>query len=149
MLVETGAVRVSMWVAVVAHHARRRGAHHGGEIIQVAAHIVMLRVLVALQRQGIIAALINHLLSDGTLAVERVCDDDGVLEVKHSQQHGHRCDLVGPDVGTDLAQHQPLLAGPGADHVQRRLVASPVERAAQNLAVDRHNPLGGFAEACP
>src|SRR5208337_4123709 len=31
-------------------------------------------------------------------------------------------------------------AAPRGDHVQRRLAAGAVERAAQNLAVDRHNP---------
>ena len=39
------------------------------------------------------------------------------------------------------------IAAPGGDHVQRRLAAGAVERAAQNLAVDRHNPFALFGKA--
>jgi hypothetical protein len=33
-----------------------------------------------------------------------------------------------------LRQHEPLLAAPGADHVQRRLAAGLVEGAAQRVS---------------
>src|SRR5208337_5602443 len=38
------------------------------------------------------------------------------------------------------------LAAPRGDHVQRRLAAGAVERAAQDLAVDRHNPFALLGE---
>src|SRR3954451_3667546 len=38
-----------------------------------------------------------------------------------------------------LAEHQALLAGPGADQVQRPLRPTAVKGAAQRLAVDRHD----------
>ena len=49
-------------------------------------------------------------------------------------------------VGGDLRQHKAMLAAPGGDHVQRRLATGAVERAAQNLAVDRHNPFALLGE---
>ena len=101
----------------------------------------MQRALVALQRQDIVAALIDDLLGDVALAVERVDGHDRALEREHLQQLRHRGDLVGLGVGGDLRQHQALLAAPGADHVQRRLAAGAIERAAQHLAVDCHNTL--------
>jgi hypothetical protein len=41
----------------------------------------------------------------------------------------------------DLRQDQPLLRAPGTDHVQGRLAAGAIERAAQHLAVDGHHAL--------
>jgi hypothetical protein len=38
-------------------------------------------------------------------------------------------------------EHQALLAGPGADPMQRPLRPAAIEGAAQGLAVDRHDPL--------
>ena len=103
------------------------------------AHVAMQRSLVALQRQGIVAALIDDLLGDGALAIERVGGHDRPFQRQHLQQLRHRGDLVRFRIGGDLRQHQPLLAAPGADHVQRRLAAGLIEGAAQNLAIDRHD----------
>jgi hypothetical protein len=44
-----------------------------------------------------------------------------------SQQFRHGGDFVRFRIRGDLRQHQPLLAAPGADHVQRRLAAGLVE----------------------
>ena len=101
----------------------------------------MQRGLIAFQRQGIIAALIDDLLSDGALAVERVHGHDRALQRQHRQQFRHRGDLVRLRIRSDLAQHHALLAAPGADHVQGRFAAGLVVRAAQNLAIDRDNAL--------
>ncbi len=43
--------------------------------------------------------------------------------------------------GGYLRQYQTLFAAPGADHVQRRFTAGPVERAAQALPIDGHHTL--------
>src|SRR4051794_30530730 len=43
-------------------------------------------------------------------------------------------------------QDEALIAAPGGDHMQRRLAAGRVERAAQDLAVDRDDTLSGFGE---
>jgi hypothetical protein len=47
----------------------------------------------------------------------------------------------------DLAQHQPLLRGPGTDQVQGRLAGRPVEGPAQGLAVHGHHARDGLSEA--
>ena len=99
--------------------------------------------LVAFQRQRIVAALIDDLLSDRTLAVERIGGHDRAFQRQHLQQLRHRGDLVRLGIRSNLRQHQPLFAAPGADHVQCRLAAGAIERAAQHLAVDRDNALTG------
>ena len=100
----------------------------------------MKRSLISLQGQGIVSALIDDLLGDGALAIERVGGHDRPFQPQHLQQLWHGGYLVRLRVGGDLRQHKALLATPGGDHVQRRLAAGVIERAAQNLAVDRHNP---------
>jgi GT2 family glycosyltransferase len=57
------------------------------------ADIGMQRSLVALQRQHVIAALIDDLLGDGALAVERVGGNDRALQAEHAEQLGHGGDL--------------------------------------------------------
>ena len=105
----------------------------------------MKRSLISLQGEGIVAALIDDLLGDGALAIERVGSHD-VLQPQHLQQFRHGGNFVRLRVGGDLRQHKALLAAPGGDHVQRRLATGAVERAAQNLAVDRHNPFALLGE---
>ena len=101
----------------------------------------MQRTLVALQRQRVVAFLIHDLLRDGTLAVERVGGHDGPLQRKQFQQFRHCADLVGLGVGSYLRQYHALLAAPGTDHVQGRLAADPIKRAAQDLTIDGHYAL--------
>ena len=57
------------------------------------------------------------------------------------------CDLVRLGIGGDLAEHQSLLAAPGRDHVQCRLAAGFVERAAQHLAINCHDALARLGKA--
>jgi hypothetical protein len=40
-----------------------------------------------------------------------------------------------------MRQHETLLALPRTDHVQRRLAPGPIEGAAENLAINRHDTL--------
>jgi Mg2+ and Co2+ transporter CorA len=103
--------------------------------------------VVSLERQSIVATLIDDLAGDLALAIERIDGHDAALQRQHLQKPGNRRDLVRLGVGRDLAEHQALLAAPGADHVQRRLGARRVERPAQHLAVDRDDALAGFRKA--
>jgi hypothetical protein len=66
-------------------------------------------------------------------SVTRVPSSAGV------EQFGNSGDLVGFVIHPALPQHKPLFTGPGADPVQRGLLASPVEGAADRLAIDRHD----------
>ncbi len=60
------------------------------------------------------------------------------------QQFGDGGDLIGLAIDPALAQHQPLLARPRADQMQRRLVAPAVEGSPHRLAVDSDDlPLDG------
>jgi hypothetical protein len=65
--------------------------------------------LVPLQSQVVVATLVNDLLGDLTLAVQRIDGHDGAFERQHLQQLRHRSDFVGLRVSGDLCQHQALL----------------------------------------
>ena len=112
-----------------------------GRIIEKQLDVIMQCALVAFQRQRIVAALIDDLLSDRALAVECIGGHDRAFQRQHLQQLRHSGDLVRLGIRSDLRQHQTLFAAPGADHVQRRLAAGAIERTAQHLAVDRDNAL--------
>lgn len=65
--------------AVIALDNGLGGGDLAGGVIEIADDIVMQRTLVALQRQGVIATLIDDLLGDLALAVERVDGHDRAL----------------------------------------------------------------------
>ena len=115
-------------------------------IVEISADIIVERALIALQSQRIVATLIDDLLSDRTLAVQRVGGHDRALQRQHLQQRRHGGDLVGLGVRGDLRQHHALLAAPGADHVQGRLAVGAIERSAQHFAICRHHTLTLFGE---
>jgi hypothetical protein len=73
--------------------------------------------------------------------VQRIGGDDAAVQRQQGEQLGHDRDLVRLARDPQLAQHQALLARPGADQVQRRPAALAVEGAARGLAVDRHHAL--------
>lgn len=89
----------------------------GSWVIEKGLRLIVQRALVPFQGHHIIRALINDLLRDVALAVERVNRYDGALQAQHSQQLWDRRDLVRFDIGSDLAEHQALLAAPGRNHV--------------------------------
>ncbi len=120
------------------------GPGNGGlarRIIQKEPDIVKQRALIALERQGVVAILFDDLLGDRALAVECIGGHDGTFQGQHPEQPGYGRNLVGLGIGGDLGQYQPLLRAPGADHVQSRLAAGAIERTAQDLAIDGHDPL--------
>jgi hypothetical protein len=47
-----------------------------------------------------------------------------------------------------LRQHQSLLASPGTDHMQGRLAAGAIKRAAQDLPIDGHNAPAMLGKLC-
>src|SRR5271165_4301313 len=127
-----------------------RGFAHVGLalwIVEETAYVVVQRALVALQRQRMVAALLDDLAGDLALAVERVGGHDRAFQGKHLEQSRDGFDLVRLGVGGDLRQHHALLTAPRADHVQRRLAAGAIERAAQNLAIDGDNTFNLLAKA--
>jgi hypothetical protein len=115
-------------------------------IVEECADVLMQRALVALQRQDVVAALIDDLPGNGTLAVERVGGHDRALQCEHLQKLRHGGDLIRLGVGGNLRQHKALLAAPRADHVQGRLATGAIEGAAQDLAVNRHDALNRIGE---
>jgi hypothetical protein len=99
----------------------------GGRVVEIGADIVMQRVLVALQSQRVIAALIDDLLGDRALAVQRIGRHDGAFQRQHLQQRRHGGDFIGLGIGRNLSQHQALFAAPGTDHVQGGPTAGVIE----------------------
>jgi hypothetical protein len=61
--------------------------------------------------------------------------DHPALEVEHAHQVKQGVDLIGSLLHGTLAQHQPRVAGPGADEVQRCGAASLIEGPPGGLAV--------------
>src|SRR5882724_5613889 len=83
-------------------------------IIEKSAHVVMQRALITLERQGIVASLIDDLTGDIALTVERIDGHDAAFQREHLQELGDGRNLVRLGVGCDLAEYQTLLAAPGA-----------------------------------
>lgn len=87
-------------------------------------------------------------MSGGLLAVHRVGGDRAAIEREQRQEFGQGRDLVAVAVDPALAQDQALLAGPGADQMQRAGPCTTVERAADGLAVDRHHLVDPGGKGC-
>ena len=111
--------------------------------------VIMQRALISLQRQRVVAALIDNPLSDRTLAVERIGGHDRTLQRRHLQQLRYRGDLVRFGIRGDLRQHQALFAAPRADHVQGRFAAGAIEGAAQSLSIYGDNALNRLGKTLP
>lgn len=106
----------------------------------------MQSLLVTLERQHVIGALIDHLLGDLALAAHRVGSDDAALERQQFQQLGHRHDLVRLVADRKLAQTQPRVGCPSAYQMQRRSLRGTVEGAPHRLPVDRHNAVAALGK---
>jgi hypothetical protein len=92
--------------------------------------------MVGLQGQQVVAPGLQDPAGDGRLAAHGVQRHDAVPQGEPVQQLGNGRDLVGLVIRAALSQHEALLAGPGAHHVQRRPVPAAVERVPERLAVD-------------
>ena len=82
-------------------------------------NVVQQVFLIVLHRQHVIAAAVDDLLGDGFLATHRVNGHQGAMQVQQFQQLGNGGDFVGLAIHRQLAQEQVVLAGPGADDMQR------------------------------
>jgi len=97
-------------------------------------------------RAGSIAATLQDGRRRLVLAVEGIGGDDAAVQRQQGKQLRQHRDLVRSVGDPQLAEHQALLARPGADQVQRRPAGLAVERAARGLAIDRHHPLHPLKE---
>src|SRR3954467_12935605 len=108
------------------------------------------RALIGLEDQQIIGVPFQDPAGDRLLAAHGIQRHDAVLHGQRLEQRRDRGDLGRLAIDLTLAEPQALLAGPGADQVQRPLAAAPgsgpwqrplrptaVKGAAQRLAVDR------------
>ncbi len=86
-------------------------------VISHATHVVVQRLLVTLEGEQIIAALVDHLLGDLALAAHRVRGDGSALQRQQFQGLRHGDDLVRFVANSKLTQNQPLLGCPGADQM--------------------------------
>src|SRR3954466_11598719 len=97
--------------------------------------------LVVLKADDEIATAVDDVARDRFLTAHGIDRDQGVRQIDRLQELGNRPDFVGFLFGRDLAQGDPLLAGPGADDVQRTESLSSVVRAPTRLAVDGDQPV--------
>ena len=122
-------------------------AHERGlGIIEKAPHIIVQRLLVALERKHVIGALVDHLLRDLALAAHRIGGDDAALERQKLQQFRHRHDLVRFVADRKLAEAEPRIDRPGAHQMQRRGLGGTLEGAPHRLPVNCHNPLAALGK---
>jgi hypothetical protein len=94
---------------------------------------------IGLERQALVATLVEDRPGRDLLAVHRIGGHDPALERQQRQQLGQRRALVAVAVDLALAEHEALLDRPGADQMERSASATAVERASRGLAVDRHH----------
>jgi hypothetical protein len=97
----------------------------------------MHRFVIAFEGQHVVGIGFDDFPRDLFLGAHRVHRHDTTGEFQHAQQFGQSRDFVALVGDFQLAQHQTIVLSPGADHVFDALIA--VERAAQCLAVQRHN----------
>jgi len=73
------------YAAMISLDDRRGGDRFAGGIVEIKHNVIMKRSLISLQGQGVVAALINDLLGDGALAIERVGGHDCPFQPQHLQ----------------------------------------------------------------
>lgn len=95
------------------------------------------RPLIALERQHVVAALLDDLPGDLALGPHRIDRDGRAAQLQDLQHLRDGRDLVGMVRDRLLSQHEAVSLGPRTDHVQRRLAVGVVVGAAQGFAVDR------------
>jgi hypothetical protein len=98
--------------------------------------------LVELDGDDAVAASCVDLRDDVLLAAHRVDRDERAAQIDLLQGLRLGRDLVGLGVRRDLAQRDPLLAGPGADKVERAEALDRVTRPTAGLAVDGDETIG-------
>ena len=109
----------------------------GRRVVEQRADILKQGRLVALEREHIVAATVDDRLRRRPLAVHGVSRDGAAVKAEQRQQLRQGRDLAAVDLA--LAEDEPLLAAPGADHMEWATTSAPVERPPGGLAVDRHH----------
>ena len=117
-----------------------------GFVVEKQADIAMQGWLIALERQHVIAALIDNLVCDCALAIECIRRDDRPLQRQQVQKFRNGRDLIGFAIHGKLAQHKPLIRRPSADKMKRRFLGCAVEGTPQRLAVYGDNSLDRLGE---
>src|SRR5215218_8030153 len=92
--------------------------------------------VIGLKNQQVVGPARQDLLGDCSLAAHGVQRHDAVFQCELVQQFRDGCDLVRRLVNTTLAQHEALLARPGAHEVQGGSLPPAIERAPERLAID-------------
>ena len=114
-------------------------------------HVFGQAFLVPLQRQdtrtcsavgaGVVALSGHNLFGDRCLRTRCIDGHDATLQVQQPQQLGNRRDFIRFGVSGDLAQDQPVGAGPGADHTHLTVVQVCAERPCRDAY---HASAAGF-----
>ena len=102
-------------------------------VVEEALHLVEGCFLIALEGQHVVGVGLDNLFGDLFLAAQGVHRDEAAGQFERPQQGRHGGDFVALVGNLELAQHQAVGAGPGADDVARRLALGP--RTAQGFAV--------------
>ena len=111
-------------------------------VLQETLRLPMQAALVALERQDIVGLSFTAGLGNLLLATHGIDGHDGARQLQGAQQLGNGRAFVALGIDLALAQHQPIFARPGTDHVDGFATLGAVMTAAQRLAVDGDN-LGG------
>ena len=99
--------------------------------------------LVPLQRQHVVATLLDDALGQRGLAPHGIDGDDARAHVQGFQQHRQRRNLVGLGVHRHPASGGPVGARPGTHQMERRLPGRAVVGPPQRLAVQGDDPARG------
>src|SRR5215207_4486882 len=113
-----------------------RSAPAEAGLVEMLDYSLVAQRVIGLENQQVVGPARQDLLGDCGLAAHGVQRHDAVLQCELVQQFRDRCDLVRRLVNTTLAQHEALLARPGAHQVQGGSLPAAIERAPERLAID-------------
>ena len=116
---------------VVVHALEPSSAPTGKQVF----HILQQPPLIFLDRQDVVGLPAQNLLGYLLLAAHGVNGDDAPRHIQHLEQLGYGRDFIGLVVHLGLTQHQGVLRGPGADHMNGRFPRIAVVGTPQGLAV--------------
>ena len=130
------------WSASVVSKAASVLGRVGEEGLDVAQH----GRAVGLQREEVVAALVEDDLRGGCVGVHRVAGDEEAVERQRLEQRPGGEGLVLALGHRPLGDGNARAAAEGGDDVERRAARGAIEGAAQRLAVDGEHPVAGGAE---
>src|SRR3954465_7103372 len=113
-----------------------RSATAEAGLVEMLGYSLVGQRVIGLENQQVVGPARQDLLSDCGLAAHGVQRHDAVLQRELVQQFRDGCDLVGRLMDATLAQHEALLARPGAHQVQGGSLPPPIKRAPKRPAID-------------